>query len=82
MRERFEAIAEACARSASLDGSFSAPAQAAADGHSSSSPEAKARARGIFSPSKIPLHCLAKDLAWVCHLLESRKQLDGSVCVP
>ena len=45
MREKFEAVAAACARSASLDGSFSAPAQAAANGHSSSSPEAKASGR-------------------------------------
>ena len=62
MREKFEAIAAACARSASLDGSFPAPAQAAANGHSSSSPEAKASRCWIFFPARIPTSFLREIL--------------------
>lgn len=58
MREKFEALAEACARSASLEGSLSAPAQAAANGHSSSSSEARVRPCGFMSPSEISSHFL------------------------
>ncbi|CAL5223519.1 g6048 [Coccomyxa viridis] len=41
-RERFEAIVKACAKTASLDSSFQESEMAAANGHSTSSPETKA----------------------------------------
>ena len=41
-RERFEAIVKACAKTASLDSSFQESERAAANGHSSASPETKA----------------------------------------
>lgn len=40
-RERFEAIVKACAKTASLDSSFQESEMAAANGHSTSSPETK-----------------------------------------
>lgn len=42
-RDRFEAIVKSCAKSASLDSSFQESEVAAANGHSSSCPETKAR---------------------------------------
>ena len=41
MRERFEAIVKACAKTASLDSSFQESEIAAANGHSNASPETK-----------------------------------------
>ncbi len=50
-RDRFEAIVKACAKSASLDSSFQESEIAAANGHSSSCPEARVRtaARTAYS---------------------------------
>ena len=50
-RDRFEAIVKACAKSASLDSSFQESEIAAANGHSSSCPEARVRivARSAYS---------------------------------